>query len=497
MNPEIDTSVPRLFQVSNKLSGICCFKMKIKTISRSKQDYTRERVSGVEKLQKNKDPRLHPFEQAREYTRAVRAVKLDKMFAKPFIAAMDDHSDGVWCTATSPTRVTQFVSGSCDGEIRVWDLALRRTVWASYAHTGFVRGLTVDRTGQWLFSCGDDRTIKQFRFDPERGYGRHDLHSSGGGGDGKQSNTLTLTGRDQAPVETWMSKSGGCADIDHCWIGQPSFATCSTVVDVWDYHRSEPIHSFEWGCDSINTVAFNPAQSNLLASTASDRSIILHDTRTATPVHKVTLYLKTNALAWNPQEPMNFAIANEDHNAYTFDMRNLSKARVVHKDHVGAVMDVSFSPTGRELATASYDRTVRIFDSQSGKSKQCYHSKRMQRVFTVDYTADSQFILSGSDDANVRIWKANASKQLGRSKPRQHRKQNYMDQLKARFKHTKEVKSISTHLHVPKLIKKMQSAKRDERGRENSKRKRREDHNKEGVIEKKKERKRMVLKEEE
>jgi WD repeat and SOF domain-containing protein 1 len=121
----------------------------------------------------------------------------------------------------------------------------------------------------------------------------------------------------------------------------------------------------------------------------------------------------------------------------------------------------------------------------------------MQRVFTVDYTADSQFILSGSDDANVRIWKANASKQLGRSKPRQHRKQNYMDQLKARFKHTKEVKSISTHLHVPKLIKKMQSAKRDERGRENSKRKRREDHNKEGVIEKKKERKRMVLKEEE
>jgi WD40 repeat protein len=182
--------------------------MKIKTISRSSADYVRERVSGVEKLQKNKDPRIHPFEQAREYTRAVRAVKLDKMFAKPFIGAMDDHSDGVWCTATSPTRVTQFVSGSCDGEIRVWDLALRRTVWASYAHTGFVRGLTVDRTGKWLFSCGDDRTIKQFRFDPERGSGRHDLHTEGGGGTGQQSGSLKLTGRDQAPEETWMSKSG-------------------------------------------------------------------------------------------------------------------------------------------------------------------------------------------------------------------------------------------------------------------------------------------------
>ena len=37
---------------------------------------------------------------------------------------------------------------------------------------------------------------------------------------------------------------------------------------------------------------------------------------------------------------INFSIANEDHNAYTFDMRNLSRARVVHKDHVGAVMDI-------------------------------------------------------------------------------------------------------------------------------------------------------------
>jgi DDB1- and CUL4-associated factor 13 len=68
---------------------------------------------------------------------------------------------------------------------------------------------------------------------------------------------------------------------------------------------------------------------------------------------------------------MNFVIANEDHNAYTFDMRKLSRARTIHKDHVGAVMDVSFSPTGREIVTGSYDRTIRIFDSGAGKSKQC------------------------------------------------------------------------------------------------------------------------------
>ena len=120
----------------------------------------------------------------------------------------------------------------------------------------------------------------------------------------------------------------------------------------------------------------------------------------------------------------------------------------------------------------------------------------MQRVFTVDFTADSKFILSGSDDANVRIWKSNASAALGRSKPRQHRKQNYMDQLVKRYKHTQVVKSISQHQHVPKLIKKQQGAKRDERQREVHKRKRVEEQNREGTIARKKERTRIVMGEE-
>ena len=86
---------------------------------------------------------------------------------------------------------------------------------------------------------------------------------------------------------------------------------------------------------------------------------------------------------------------------------------------------------------------------------------------------------------------------LGRAKPRQHRKQNYMNQLKKRYGHTKEVKSIARHQHVPKLIKKMQGAKREERSRENSKRKRKEEHAKEGEVVRKKERKKIIMTEEE
>ena len=79
--------------------------------------------------------------------------------------------------------------------------------------------------------------------------------------------------------------------------------------------------------------------------------------------------MRSNKLCWNPMEAYNFTLANEDHNCYTFDMRNLDHALNVHKDHVSAVMDLSFSPTGKEFVTASYDCTLRIFPFDKGHSR--------------------------------------------------------------------------------------------------------------------------------
>ena len=39
--------------------------------------------------------------------------------------------------------------------------------------------------------------------------------------------------------------------------------------------------------------------------------------------------MRANALAWNPREPLNFSVAGEDTNVYTFDMRKLERALMV------------------------------------------------------------------------------------------------------------------------------------------------------------------------
>ena len=39
----------------------------------------------------------------------------------------------------------------------------------------------------------------------------------------------------------------------------------------------------------------------------------------------------------------------------------MESAKHIHKDHIGAIIDLDYSPTGREFVTGSFDKTVRIF----------------------------------------------------------------------------------------------------------------------------------------
>jgi len=59
-------------------------------------------------------------------------------------------------------RNTITHTGACDGEVRVWDLNVRKCVWRAYAHSGFVRGISVAPDGDSFFSCGD-KSVKQWR----------------------------------------------------------------------------------------------------------------------------------------------------------------------------------------------------------------------------------------------------------------------------------------------------------------------------------------------
>lgn len=427
--------------------------MKIKTINRQPDDYIPVKSTQESNLPRNLNPSLHPFERAREYVKALNATKMERLFAKPFIGQMGyGHRDGVYVIAKNYNVLNKLATASGDGVIKYWNLSTREELSSFKAHYGLVTGLCTtpchlpkDNNESFILSCGDDKCIK--------------LWSTNNDNFSQNINDTKINTKDGL-INTYHGEHA-FKTIDH-HKKNPLFITGGAQIELWDINRSKSLSNLSWGADNVTNVKFNQNEADILASTGSDNSIVLYDIRTNSPTQKIVQSMRSNSICWNPMEPFNFIIGNEDHNAYYYDMRNLSRALHVFKDHVSAVMDVDFSPTGDEIVTGSYDKTIRIYQVKHGHSREIYHTKRMQHVFQVKFTMDNKYIVSGSDDGNVRLWRVNAWERSNIKGIREKNKLEYDEKLKEKFKYMPEIRRISRHRHIPKAVKKAQEIKRIE-----------------------------------
>jgi DDB1- and CUL4-associated factor 13 len=131
----------------------------VKTITRSSDTYL-ARKGDQPRLPRNLDPAIHPLAKAREYTRALNATKLERLFAQPFVGQLGKgHTDGVYCIAKDWRRLSSVASGSGDGVVKSWDLVSREESFSVRAHEGIVNGLCYTIEGR-LLSCSSDKLVK-------------------------------------------------------------------------------------------------------------------------------------------------------------------------------------------------------------------------------------------------------------------------------------------------------------------------------------------------
>lgn len=401
-------------------------KMKVKVLSRNLDECLRETKKDIQKVPRNYDGNLHPFDTSREYIRALNAAKLERVFAKPFLGSLDGHRDIISSVTKHPQTNSLLYSGSCDGEIRIWNLGRRKCIGTVVAHDGAVQGMCFNPRHDYFYSCGNDKIIKQWKAEIAEGSAAF-----------------------KDPINTIITKTL-FRGMDHHY-REDIFATCGDQLDIWDESKCTPYRSYS-EVNGFTSVQFNQSEETVVGTTCIDRAIRLFDIRHPDCLRQVVLEMRSNCLSWNPVEPIYFTVANEDYNLYTFDIRNLKSAINVHMGHVSAVLSVDYSPTGREFVSGSYDRTIRIFPSRRGNSRDVYHTKRMQRVVDVKWTWDNRFLVSASDEMNLRVWKANASEKLGVLRPREKEAFNYSAKLKKKFSSHPQVSRIIRHRHVPNAI---------------------------------------------
>ncbi|CCW68900.1 unnamed protein product [Phytomonas sp. Hart1] len=403
--------------------------VKIKTISRSELEWTKDRSTEVPKANRNYDPKFNPMAKQVEFTRAVRAAKLDRMFAKPFVAALQGHQDTIRSIATDYTNLSTTATGSIDGELIIWDMLTKKSRAVINAHRHSIEGTVISPDGVACFTASRDKVVKMWDLD------------------------LGSSEEAAEPVAEYLGDFP-FSSIDHHF-HKPLFCTSSDTISIWDINRTQPIQRFSWGDDTISCCQFNKVETNLVACCMSDRGVIIYDTRSESAHSKILLEMCSTSLSWSPMDPNVFVTGSDDRNCYLFDIRVPGRPRNVFQGHIQPVSSVDFSPAGNMFAAGSQDYTIRIWDINQivkSDSLEMFHTKRMARVSCVKWSPDNNYIFSGSEDAVLRVWKSDASKPIRPLRGPEKHTFNYMRTLKNRYRNFIEVKRITNQRNAPKAV---------------------------------------------
>jgi WD repeat and SOF domain-containing protein 1 len=405
--------------------------VKVNVVSRSTLQWTKDRDGEVPRANRNFDPKFNPMARQVEYTRAVRAAKLDRMFAKPFVGAMAGHQEAVRCIALDPTNVGVVATGGIDGELIVWDAATRLQRRQFHAHRHTVDSICYTPDGVAFLSASRDRTVKLWDTD----------RSESG------------LGVAPSPLAEWLGDSP-FNSVDHHW-RESLFITAGFNVEVWDVNRTRPVQTHNWGDDTVRTARMNKVEVNLAVCTMQDRGVSIYDIRARAGHSKFILEMACTAACWNPMDPNVFATACDDWNCYLFDIRVPGRPRNVFQGHASAINDIDFSPTGQKFVAGSADHTVRVWDVHQltkSTSEEMYHTKRMAKVNCVRWSLDNGYLFSGSEDGVIRVWKADAAKPVRPFRGPEEAQFNYMRALKDRYSGFEEVKRIVGQKNTPKML---------------------------------------------
>ncbi|THH17999.1 hypothetical protein EW146_g2929 [Bondarzewia mesenterica] len=314
--------------------------VKISVLQHAPSTHLPARPGDPTPVQRNLDPLLHPFSRARERTRALNATKMERMFAKPFIASLEGHVDAVEVMARKPDSVTDVASASWDGEIILHNLATRtRLAKIPGAHKGKISGLCFSGQTRML-SCGVDHNIKMW-----------DIRPSG-------DDSMGAGPSEPKPLYVYPGKS---------------------------VFKSAPVSNltFPTSTETITAVRFNAAEPSVLASIGTDRTFALYDIRTGKAERRLIMQMRNNSLSWSPTFPTSVLLASEDHNLvlstlFTADARfvlsgsddgNIRIWKANASEKLGII-------TARERAAIEYRDSLKErwkMDAQIGKVQRSRH----------------------------------------------------------------------------------------------------------------------------
>jgi WD40 repeat protein/beta-lactamase regulating signal transducer with metallopeptidase domain len=266
------------------------------------------------------------------------AVTLWDLAARKPKAVLDGHERGTVAVVFSPDGTT-LASGSCDGAIRIWDVATG-TCRHELSGLSGITELAFSPDGRMLASAGEGNVVTLW--DVETGaeaFRLTDLHSP-------------VYSVAFSPDGTLLATGGGAGDT------RPG---ARSELKIWDVAKQKVVTTLEGHTGAVLSVCFSSDGLNL-ASGGLDETIRVWDVKSSSG--RLTmggLSSCVQALAFSPDGRL---LAWSGRSDGLVSLRDVATGAEVVRfvGHGALVRGIAFTPDGTGLATGGDDRTIKLWD---------------------------------------------------------------------------------------------------------------------------------------
>ncbi|HEY0754275.1 MAG TPA: protein kinase [Ktedonobacteraceae bacterium] len=282
----------------------------------------------------------------------------------------------VGCAAWSPSG-SRVASSALN--VQIWD-ALKGTNVVSYdGHSGPVEAVAWSPGGAALVSGGDDQTLRTWNA------------TTGATG-------LTLTGHTGIVWAVAWSPDGSYLVS----------GSSDNRAGLWSATQGTNLFFYQGHGNTVYAVSFS-ADSQKVASASYDSTVQIW--RTTDGGNLLTYTGHTShvlSVAWAPASsgnPAYVASGSNDTTVQVWDSNNHGKLVTRYTQHTSTVTTLSWSPTGRMLASGDMQGQVRVWDVASGQTVYVY-SGHTGAINWVAWSPNGQYLASAGKDQSVQIWQA-------------------------------------------------------------------------------------------
>jgi WD40 repeat protein/serine/threonine protein kinase len=295
------------------------------------------------------------------------------------------HQGAIYSIALSPDGKT-IVTGSADGNVRLWDAATARPIAVLRGHENEVNGVAFSSDGRYVASASDDRTVRIWDVSTHKELRR-------------------LTDCRRAAI-----------NVEYTPDGRYLLATCADpAINVWDAAGTKLIKSLTGHQGHIAALAVS-SDSKFALTGCDDRTVREWDLGTFVERNKIQGHAAgfAEGVAISPRLDR-IALGGAEGTVQVWPMARGARPTWIRTKHRRQVETVAFSPDGSMLASAGHDGQVLLWDSRSGAMVGTLQA-HTDRVWFLTFSHDGRRLLTASADKVARIWELSdaASRQITR-----------------------------------------------------------------------------------